>query len=237
MKALRRRASLLALIAMVATVFLGSAYALWFEDLKATATAASGTLDGSITCATPVENELNPSWSTIHDPEKFYPNPGKNVASVVSAQSNGPHEYDINIQGAYPGYMIDCETHLTNTGTVPWHIEWEQIQVLIGNTVISTSVCDPPNPFSPGFCVIGSPDPFNPSVPPIFVKFTDFRGCQLHTNNDRIGSIFLGVNQAALEATTYTVRLQFRIVQWNESAWENCGLLRPGASIPVPAFP
>jgi hypothetical protein len=237
MKGLGHKASLLTFAAVVALALIGAAYALWFENLDLTASVTTGTLDGSIVCESPAENEVNPFWSTIHVPEKFYPDPGKEVGEIVSSQSIDPQTFEITVSGAYPGYMIDCETHLTNTGTVPWHIEWEQIVVQLDSTVIETSTCDPLNQFSQGFCYVGTPDPFNPDADPIYVKFPDFRGCQVHTDNDKTGSLFIGVNQSAQEATTYTVLMRFRVVQWNESDFIDCGHLLPGHTAPVPDFP
>lgn len=240
MNGLGKRASFLALAAVLATALLGSAYSLWFEQLQVNETVSTGNLDGLITCAQPVDNEINAPigggfWSTVLAPQAFYPvaSPLKDVASAPTGTQNGPHEFDVSVSNTYPGYMEDCELHLVNTGTVPWHIEVESITVLENGVPILTGTCPPLNPNSPGSCTAGDISPTNPAGKPLYVKFLDLRGCQLHEDNERIGSLFIGVNQSAHESTNYTVKLQFQVNQWNESGYSGCGQLRPGNTGPL----
>src|SRR4051812_37491450 len=127
MRGLGRKVSVLVMVAVIATAIMGAAYSLWFENLQATATITTGSLDAGLICAPPVDNE-NVSWpsppSTLL-PFKFYPKakPLKDVATAPVGSGLSPYEWDISVSNTYPGYMIDCELHMQNTASVPWHVE------------------------------------------------------------------------------------------------------------------
>jgi hypothetical protein len=235
MRRLGRKASFLALIAVLATAMLGAAYSLWFENLTLTAHVTTGTLDGKIRCGIPTDNETN-GWDDSSEPFNSYPQavPLKDVATTPTGSQNGVHEWDIIVSNTYPGYMLDCEYHLTNTGSVPWHIETEVITVSTGAppVVIENGVCDTADPFNHGFCIAGEISPTNPAGHPIYVQIEDIRGCQVHHNGEEEGSLFIGVNQSAHENTTYTITISFQVNQWNESLWDNCGDLRGVQLVP-----
>ena len=239
MNALGKRAGFLALVLVMSTALVGAAYTLWYEDVQISTHVTTGELDGRIECGVRDDNEDESGWTNV-PPADSYPqaDPLKDVADPVIGDGTDPHNYVLTLSNVYPGYMADCELHILNTGTVPWHIEMEQIVVTEGATTVLTGQCDAPNPFSQGECWAGDISPTDPDGEPLYVEFSDLRGCQVHEGNQKVGSIFIGVNQSAEESTTYTVILKFRIQQWNESYWHNCGDPRADPpSGPPPQFP
>ncbi|MBI2765100.1 MAG: hypothetical protein HYX53_04220 [Chloroflexi bacterium] len=226
MKGLGKRASFLAMAAVVAIALLGSAYTLWFEDLTLAANVSTGTLDAQIVCGPPVDNE-NPFWFPFGVPYANYPpaNPLKDVATGPTSAPNGPHEWLLTVGNTYPGYMAGCELHAYNTGTVPWHLEAEQIVITGTDGTSITADCSGSfnSTCTAGSLGIGT----NTSGDPVYVQMKNYEGCQVHAPDDLNMSIFVGVNQIAKENTTYTIRLKFRLNQWNESEWLGCGQKKP----------
>lgn len=231
MRGIGRKASFLCVMAVAATALVGAAYTLWYENLEATVTVESGELDARIFCGPTVDNE-NPTWDDTHPgyPEAV---PLKNVASTPLQQANGPYLYQISVSNVYPGYMLDCELHISNEGTVPWHLETEVIEVWKNGVLLYSGTCPAPDPFNPGACTAGDISPTNPNGFPIYVELIDQRGCQRHFPNDIIGSLFVGVNQSAQEGMEYNIKLKFQVNQWNESMWDNCLDVRDGFTSPV----
>lgn len=233
MKGLGRKASLLAIAALIATALVGSAYTLWSENLAVDATLTTGTLDGKIHCGNAADNDEIPSlWGAL-GAHAYYPPPVplKDIGDMISSVPADPsyHTWVLTVSNVYPGYAFDCEFELFNNGTVPWHIETEVIQV------------DAPAPQSDfssqcggahtGLCWAGtyptSPTSWqNPASSPIFVQAKDYRGCQVHEVGPQ-GSFFVGINQSALESQTYRIVLKFQVNQWNESQWSDCNSSGP----------
>ena len=232
MRGLGRKLSFLAAVAVMATALAGAAHTLWYERLTLGANITTGTLDGSILCATNLDNE-NPSWpapGTPIDPFEQYPkaNPLKDVATaLVTRQGSTLHEWVLQVGNTYPGYMFDCEIHVANTGTVPWHVELVQIKVTLpdGTTVFGS--CGRMK------CTYGDRDPYTQGLSELYVEVANFEGCQVHANDDKNASLFIGINQAAKEASQYKVELAYQVNQWNESNWFDCGRDNPDRPGPV----
>jgi hypothetical protein len=251
MKGLGRKASFLALIAVMATALVGSAYTLWHEDLSSTQNISTASLDARITCAPPTDNE-NPLWPTPGFGSFFAAYPvaaiNKDVASVTLSPQAAPyHEIEVLVSNAYPGYAFDCEVHISNPTNLPWHVEDERFQVLqcdqSGNNCVPlqpppaswTTTC---TTFS---CAWGDRGINPPTYPaglstwsPIFAQATNWKGCQVHLEDDFIGgSIFVGINQSAHQNTAYKIVFQYQVNQWNESSWTGCGVMKPGVTDPT----
>lgn len=244
MKGLGKKVSFLAVVSVLATALLGSAYTLWYEDLVVRAEITTGELDGKIICGIAGDND---------DPLANipgYPYPGKDIGEIVfkdNVDPDGPdddsnHEYLIEIENAYPGYAIDCEVELFNIGTVPWHIELATVEVYKNGELV-----DLIKDFS---CVgqsctagqIDSPPDANgnvwtdPDDDPIFVVFgSQLLGCQIHPDPifGAATSVKIGVNQSAMEASNYVIIIKFQVNQWNESGWLGCGQDNPNFDGPV----
>lgn len=245
MTGLGRRVSALAIIAVVATALLGSAYTLWYEDLVLQTVVETGTLDGEIGCGSAIDNEIS-NWRSppsFQPPHGGYPEavPLKDVA--VGPFSDGgddfPHEWVIAVSNTYPGYALDCEVEIINTGTVPWHVE--NIAIKVEECETPAGPCteivpgpaewatDCPTDQSGADCMWGNFGISPPNYPdgldewsPVFVEVENWTGCQVHANNDLEASLFIGVNQSALELTTYRITLTYTLNQWNESAYIGC---------------
>ena len=221
MQGLIKRLSFLAIVMVVAIGTLGAAYTLWYEDLELHADVSTGTLTGEIVCATNLDNE-NPSWpappSSI-DPFEQYPKaePLKDVATdLITHQGDTLQEWVLEVGNTYPGYMFDCELHIANTGTVPWHVEIVTLEVMLPNGDLVLGSCEGSK------CTLGDKDPITPGLSPIYVEIANFEGCQVHAEEDVNASLFVGVNQSAEEGSLYKVWLTYRVNQWNESTWNDC---------------
>lgn len=246
MKGIGRRVSVLAICAVFATSLLGAAYTLWYEDLKLNVDVTTGTLDGAIGCGALGDNEMA-SWLGFGQPFSSYPKavPLKDVAHgnpdiippldpsgfdqpFTSEQGVDDNTWQLTVHNTYPGYMMDCELHVFNTGTVPWHLEVESIMITGPNgdvlNVDCTGVGSPTANCAAGNLGIGTN---SPSWSPIYVQWKDFEGCQVHAGEELNSSFFVGVNQSALEGSDYNIMLKIRVHQWNESQWAGCGTLRP----------
>ena len=251
MKGLGRKASFLALVAVLATAVFGSAYSLWFQDLSTTQNISTASLDAHLTCAQPSDNQ-NSQWPTpgYGQPFASYPIASilKDVASVSLAPEPAPyHEVTLNVTNAYPGYAFDCEVHISNPTNLPWHLEDEKFVVLqcdqVGNN------CTPLQPPPPSWtttcttysCKWGDRGINPPTYPlglatwsPVYAQATNWEGCQVHLEDDFVaGSIFVGVNQSAKQNSQYKIVFEYQVNQWNESSWNGCGNLKPGASGPT----
>lgn len=237
-----KRSGLLALVLVMATALVGSAYTLWYEDLQLSATVATAELDASITCSQPVENESTqwPEGGLFDE----YPiaDPLKQVASVQKITPQvGPHEVELTVSNAYPGYAWDCEIHIFNTAPVPWHLE--TIEVIVeecDENGANCQVLDPPPPSWTMSCVgqtckwgdLGINPPNYPNGldtwSPLYIALPNWQGCQVHEEDSLglSGSLVVGVNQSAKENTVYKITLKYRVQQWNESKWHDCRVLR-----------
>ena len=236
MRGLGRRVSLLAVFAVIATALLGSAYTLWYENLRLTMNVATATLDGQVQCGNAADNDNTPANWGLLGAHAFYsaPNPAAMPPSGVgNIVASGPidstfHTWQLTISNAYPGYALDCEFELFNNGSVPWRIETEVIQVDTPSQQTGySSTCGAPHV---GLCWAGS-YPTNATSwtdktgLPIFAQAKDYRGCSVNSGTQ--GSFFIGVNQSALEHATYRVTLKFQVNQWNESQWSDCNSSGP----------
>jgi len=236
MTGLGRKVSFLAIVAVIATAVMGAAYTLWYEDLELHANVATGEMDGTIVCATDKDNELVgwPAPPSVLEPFASYPkaDPLKDVADPpISVQGDDVHEWLVELSNTYPGYMYDCELHVGNTGDVPWHVELAKITVEYPDGSLHYGIC------SGSKCTFGDRDPYTPALSPVYVEIHNFTGCQVHADEDVNASLFIGVNQSALEAAHYKIWLSYQVNQWNESAWDGCTnngpIPRPGNQGPV----
>lgn len=237
MNALGQRAGFLAMMLVIATALVGAAYTLWFEDVQISATAATTSLDASIACAPPAENE-DSSWSGL-PPFSVYPkpNPLKEVASATLETQTDQHLVELTIDNAYPGYAWDCEIHVVNTDPLPWHMENIAFAVEECDAVGSNCVPLGPPPASwttvctTFTCTWGDPGMNPPTYPsglttwsPLFAAVTNWEGCQVHKEDffGLSGSLFVGINQSAKENVVYKLTVTYTVNQWNESAWSGC---------------
>ena len=237
MNALGKRAGFLALVLVMSTALVGAAYTLWYEDVQVSATVATTSLDASIACAPPAENE-DPSWPPVGVFNAYpKPNPLKEVASASALPQTDLHEVELLVENAYPGYAWDCEVHIFNTDPLPWHLE---------NIAIVVEECDqngancvvlgPPPPSWTTVCAglacswgdLGINPPGYPSGldtwSPLFAAVTNWEGCQVHEEDffGLSGSLFVGINQSAKENVVYKLTVTYTVNQWNESAWNGC---------------
>lgn len=246
MKGIGKRASVLAIVAVLAVAALGSAYTLWFEDVRVNAVASTSNLDAAIACTAPQDNETA-TWPAPIPGSFFaaYPKASilKDIGSVTILPQTDFHHVDITVTNAYPGYGWDCEVHLFNTAQVPWHLE---------NMTFTVQQCDslgnycvplepPPSSWTtncqPGVCSWGDMgnDPPAGHVgglatwSPLFAAATNWEGCQVHNTNffGLSGSLFLGINQSAKENVQYKISIDYQVNQWNESNWMGCGQPKP----------
>lgn len=255
MKGLGRKASFLAIVAVLATAVMGSAYSLWFEELSATTNITTSHLDAKIGCIKPVDNEMPvPNWQTGGWFD-LYPNasPLKDVADTIVLTQPNSHLMELQVSNAYPGYAWDCEIHITNPSPLPWHIEDFVIKVLECDStgIICNPITPPPAPAPPWAmtctqytCSWGSLGISPPNFPnglaawsPFNVVIPNWRGCQVH-DTDLLGpfnggSLLFGVNQSAKENTKYKIQIEYQVNQWNESSYDGCGHMKPGYSGPV----
>lgn len=232
MKGLGKKASLLALLAVVATALVGSAYTIWYDKLTATTTVSTSDLKGAILCATNLDNE-NLQWPappTTIEPFLEYPmaSPLKDVATtLVTHQGSTVQQWVLQVGNTYPGYMFDCELHIANTGKVPWHVEVAQIKVTLPDGSVVYGAC------ADGLCTYGDRDWHTPGLSQVYVEVADFEGCQVHSGRDKNASFFVGVNQSAQQGAQYKVELTYQVNQWNESSWNSCGNRKADLDGPV----
>jgi hypothetical protein len=246
MNGIGRRASLLAIAATVAVALLGSAYTLWFERVPVNIVASTSSLDATILCLQPAENETNawpdPSYAPFF---AAYPKAAtlKQVADASITPSSDVHQAQVVITGAYPGYAWDCELHVTNVAGVPWHIEDMQFTVEKCNS--DGLSCTPltaglDTPKWTTTCVIGGNcswgnEGINPSDyprglstwTPLYMEIEDREGCQRHEGFGIASSFMVGVNQSAEENVQYKLVLTYQVNQWNESDWNGCESPKP----------
>ena len=171
-----------------------------------------------------------------------WPRQTKDVANFVSPQLDPTGEFfpdpaTITVTNAYPGYALDCEVEFANLAPVPVHLE----RILI--TVDDTST--PLNPDYITQCLSNTcktfangPDLYDldPTTPPdpMYAELVGIPvGCQFHEGDTDGGSFKFGVRQPAKEHTTYVIKLQLQFNQWNESAWNGCGLPKKTPVVPV----
>ena len=219
MKRVHKQFAIVAMAVVLGTALIGSAYTLWFEDLELHANVTTGELDGKIKCGTFADNDnqFPEVWADIN----FYPNPGKDVGEIVFWGNLDDHTYVLEIENAYPGYALDCEIEIENTGTVPFHIEIQDIEFKKNGQPLvlqNPLVCDGT------LCIAGDVSPTDPSGDDLLVVMEDLHGCQIHPSIffGETSSMIIGVNQSAMENSKYEIWIRFRINQWNESGWYGC---------------
>jgi len=174
MNGLGRKASFLALAAILATALLGSAYTLWYEDLQFTAQVSTTSLDGQIRCGTISDNE-DANWPALPPPSGVFPphteypqgpllGPGGTLKDVatgpVSSNASPPgtfHNWSVVVANAYPGYALDCEVEVRNNAPLPWHVE--DIQIVVEECELPAGPCvvlGPPPASQVTTCPLGS---------------------------------------------------------------------------------
>jgi len=230
MAGLGRKLSFLLAVAVIATATLGAAHTLWYEDLDLHTQVQTGTLDATIVCGVPGDNE-NPAWPSppgLAQPFASYPkaDPLKDVASPITVEATSQYIYSLSVENAYPGYMLNCEYHGQNLGSVAVHVE----QILIRVTRQQEGEADVDLGFGVcegNFCRYGDRgvNPPNPGDEwsEVWAQVANDEGCQLHTEEEVNGSFFVGINQPAHEEVTYLIEVIFQLNQWNESGWWGCG--------------
>jgi hypothetical protein len=245
MNALGKRAGFLALVLVMSTALVGAAYTLWYEDVQISATVATTSLDGEIICGTVDDNEQQgwPAPPSTGDPQGEYPEavPLKDVATEPLSDGGPgfPHEWQISVTNAYPGYAMDCEVEIENTAPLPWHVE--NIEVVVQECPLPAGPCTtliPPPASQTTTCPVANNSDctwgdlgINPPVghpgglanwSPLYLEFENWEGCQIHQGDDLEASFFVGINQPAKENTKYVITVTYTVNQWNESAWNGC---------------
>lgn len=238
MKGLGRHVSTLAIVAVMATAVLGAAYTLWYEKLTLNSEITTGTLDVSWSVFNCLENE-DAGEITGSNFDDGFVWVAKEVGSFVRSPLPLPQdELILTISGAYPGYAVDCKLDYKNLGTVPVHVEREFLDFDLDNDgefddlhIECTAVgiqqdcrnLDPlANPWE---------STTNPS--PVYTRWVNGLGCQLHQNDRGSGDLFIGIRQPAAENATYRVRFTVQFNQWNESGWNNCAAPKTNPAQPV----
>jgi hypothetical protein len=96
---------ILCLALVLALGSLGTAYALWYDELFIVGTVDTGTFD------------LQWTYCGCFDVES------KDVGSISCQPGADPDTLIITVTNGYPCYEADCEVELTSFGTVPAHFE------------------------------------------------------------------------------------------------------------------
>lgn len=236
MKGLGKRATIIAILALCSTAFSAAGYSLWSEELRAEATVNTGTLDGLVVCDNAADNEAQ-GWPT-NDPYSAYPSPtSPHDVGGGGAQGTTSHLIDVVLKDTYPGYAFRCEVHVSNTGSVAWHLE--DITYQVSECDANGGDCHSLNPIDPAHktwttncagaaCTWGdkgvTPPVAGQTWSPIFASVENQEGCQLHHDDPALAAwLMVGVNQPASEHVVYKVALSYTLQQWNESAWTGCG--------------
>lgn len=236
MKGLGRRASFLAFCALLTTALCATAFSVFYQELIANATVTTGTLDGSVVCASGTDNEAA-GWPTAA-PYDSYPalEHPVDVATSGVKQPDVQH-LEIEFKKAYPGYAYRCEVRVENTGTVAWHLE---------NVLYIVQKCDEHGehcaPLLPGpsihaswtthcdgsTCAWGDLGVKPPAAhandwSPIYASIKDQEGCQVHAEDPALTAwLLVGINDPAEQKSVYKISLSYQLEQWNESAWYGC---------------
>lgn len=243
MKGLGKRASFLALATILGTALLGSAYTLWYEQMEVDLAVSTTTLDASISCIDPADNE-SLKWPTTGPLFQAYPAAPtiKDEADAEIVVQPDYHRVEFLVSNAYPGYAWDCEVHIFNIAPLPWHLEDIQFSVEECDLLETNCVTLPQPPATwsticqPGVCFWGNLGVNPPGYPagldtwsPVFAAVTNWEGCQEHEENffGLSGSFFVGINQSAKELTKYKLVVTYQVNQWNESAWTGCNQPKP----------
>ncbi len=221
-----RPLAVVGLTLVLGLALLAIANALWFQTLSLHASVSTAEVKVEWTGMSCQDNE---TASGFHF--RGWPNPSKDVGKFTNDVGD---DLTLTLSNAYPGYGVDCELELVDTGNVPVHLEqWE------------ITVDDPSTPQNPDLVVHctkspcktrpGGPELYLPIGDPIYGELVDGIGCQLHADDQMASSFRVGVRQTAHENTTYVVKLHAQFNQWNESAWNGCG--DPKSTPVVPVLP
>ena len=155
------------------------------------------------------------------------------VAKEVGSFDRSPlplpqDELSLTISGAYPGYAVDCKLDFKNVGTVPVHVEREFIDIDVNNDgqyeLRYECTANGGQPDCRNLDPIANPWTSTTNSSPVYVRWVNGLGCQLHANERSSGDFFIGVRQPAAENTTYRVKFSVQVNQWNESGWNGCAI-------------
>jgi len=226
MKGLGRKTSLLLVLAVIATALTGAAYSLWYEDVAVNAQVATGNLDVTFSRFQCLENEDIDFAGQNFDDGYLY---GAKEVGSFTASPNPADNLTLTITNAYPGYAVDCKIDVQNIGNVPIHIEREYFDFDLDNDgqfddlhieCVANDGFQQPDCYNVNFVT----DPWTSTAnsAPIYVRWVNGLGCQLHTGVRNAGDLFIGVRQPAAENTTYRVRMTIQANQWNESGYSGC---------------
>ena len=226
MKGLGRKTSLLLVLAVIATALTGAAYSLWYEDVAVNAQVATGNLDVTFSRFQCDESEDADREGEYFDDGYYYV--AKEVGSFTS--TNTPSDsLTLTITNGYPGYAVDCKVDVQNIGNVPVHVEREFFDFDLDNDGDFDDLhieCTASGGFQQPDCRNLNPVTFpwtsTANTAPIYTRWVNGLGCQLHTGDRNAGDLFIGIRQPAAENTTYRVRMTFQFNQWNESGWSGC---------------
>ncbi|MFN8507462.1 MAG: hypothetical protein U0547_07840 [Dehalococcoidia bacterium] len=224
MKGLGRKTSLLLVLAVIATALTGAAYSLWYEDVAVNAQVATGNLD--VTWKLQYCRENEDANKTGQNFDEGFVWQSKQVGNFTES-SYPADSLVLNVTGAYPGYAVDCKLDFVNLGNVPVHVEREYLDFDLDNDgdfddLHIECTAGPSLPQCRNLDPVANPWTNTANTSPIFTRWTNGLGCQLHQNEPSSGDLFIGIRQPAAENTTYRVRFTVQFNQWNESGWTNC---------------
>ncbi|MBX7111278.1 MAG: hypothetical protein K1X87_05450 [Dehalococcoidia bacterium] len=195
----RRMLGALMIVALLATALLGAAGTTWYEGLTASASVATTSLDASVSCSSLSETD-----------------PNNNVAPTSAA--NGTYGWQLTLPGAYAGYALSCNYTITNTAPVAWHVE-----------TLTVVVTAPGGGTSSATCTLGASCAYTGTY--FDLSIPDTRGCQVHqspaTPSTLTGAFTITFTDAPAASQSWSVKVTYRVQQWNESVYASCGVLRP----------
>ena len=213
--------------AAIAVLLAGAASALWWEDLNANITAATGELDWefrnntvftSDPCTTsngtpvswPDTNAFPPDYVPVMAPE------GKDVGCTSTQLLDGDGDGDmdtlsVEIHNAYPYYSTEVDFRVWNTGTIPLKI-WRIVVQLDNGTTYTFTETNPDTVEDEGLYL----DLNNDTLSDIILLWGDNFGKQLETGQNADISMNIIVLQEAPQGQDLHFQISLDAVQWNE---------------------
>lgn len=131
---MKAKIGVLFLVLMVGMAAVGASYALWSKTITLTGTVATGAVGMEWSPFT-TNDELGPDpyWGIGDNSE------GKDVAScTVAVDPNDPTKILVTIDNAYPYYSCTVTGDVTNTGTIPIKVYFDENLIAPGLDIVTT---------------------------------------------------------------------------------------------------
>lgn len=187
MKMITGKTAALFIVTIMTLTSVGTAYALWFEDL---------TIDGTIETG-----EVYAYWSSCTnydqglDPNPDGPNKGKDVGSTTCViDTDDPRILHITINNGYPCYWNDCEVEYTIGGTIPVRVQ--SIEIIPYDFTLASA--------------------YGANDGELWVELVNGIGSQLHPGDSGASSFKIHVEQCAGQLANYNFDVVLKVVQYNE---------------------